>query len=496
MIEGLTGEEMFGAGYEAYKEQQAKMEAGVFDFDEEYRAKFRDMFKEFQVKPSKKEQKDIRKIFLNLSKKFHPDVAENEEQTDEFHSIMQQINEAYQSNDIQMLLEIEQLYSTKSIDFESEVVTVTILEKEIERLEKAINFIKNQITRTSAEIKNLRKSSFGEMLTSFDRAEAAGEGLSAMNEHYEQMIDLFTAIKEGFKDSLDRQEISPILVKMMMDNPMMADDIYDDTEEEVIDILEKLIAGDGDTIEIMNDFYENEVQVSNPEFPVDSSVRVKRNVPHPYFEEVNIRGWQGRVQEATYDDDKKIIYEIDLDSITMLQIPQEIIQDLVDNDGDFQAIEVEASQLEACPPRDTEENSFAIFRTLNHRYYWNFLQNKPQQKRLKKILLKEPELSDSDNWAIYFKEQLTFPFKAKVKGRYELKKGTVVKVLNIGFYDQEDGFVVTIKHDKNKDIYVLSDLKVIDKKSKNHEVLQDYNIWVDKFLRWDGEDEEGFDLFF
>ena len=175
MAKEFLGENIFGDQFDEIREAQRKAEEGDFDFDENFRAKMNDVFQEFQVAPEEKEQRNIRKVFIKLSRKFHPDLAENDTQAKEFHSIMQQINEAYKANDIHTLLEMEQLYLMEEFDFAASSITIDVLQQEIDRLQRDVDFINGQVDRTSLEIKQLRKSNMGSMLTGLKKADREGE---------------------------------------------------------------------------------------------------------------------------------------------------------------------------------------------------------------------------------------------------------------------------------------------------------------------------------
>lgn len=499
IVSDFTGEQLFGEGYAAFKNYEAETAFTAPNFDENYRAKYNDVFKEFQETPSEEIQKDIKKVYLNLSRKFHPDRAENEQQARQYHDLMQQINEAYQNNDIQVLLELERLYSTQAIDIETKMVTVNVLQKEIERLEREIKLINNQIERTSKEIKNLRKSDMGKMLTNYKKAEAEGEGLDAMKDQAKYLIDLLTQMKEGFQDSLNRKEISPKLIELMMNDPdFMEEDMLEKTpEEELIDLLQKVIEGDVDALDIMGEEYDYEIGIENPTFPINSVVRIKNNIAHPYIKDLDIQGWQGRVQDATREDRETIVYEIEWDSLAMLQLPQGFIESTIDNDWDFQTVYIEKQHLEAAPPRDTKENAFAIYRTLNHRYAWHFLPDAKQRQRLKKLLLFEPEQSDAKNWTYFFEKNLSYPFEAKTRGIADLRKGLKIKVLGLEYYDGQEGHIMSIFLNNRRFEHPLSDLKGVKSRGKIYQILEDYDVWVERTLRVsfeeDFEEDEDFE---
>jgi hypothetical protein len=257
-------ENIFGNEFAEIRQAQQKMEEGDFDVGENEQAEMWDMFQAFQVAPDQKEQQDIREVYKKLSRKFHPDLARGKKQEAEYHRIMQQINEAYKAHDIQALLEIESLYLTEEIDLSATFTTSDMLQQEIKRLQRELESINGQIDRVSQEIKQIRQSELGQMLTNVNRAERAGMGIGAMESEFDQMIQQLENIREGFEDTLKRGEVSPILMQML--NPF---DVFH---------RDGTIGGGEDLMELVDIFsmFESDYEVNeNPLFPEGSCVKVK-----------------------------------------------------------------------------------------------------------------------------------------------------------------------------------------------------------------------------
>jgi len=313
MAEGMA-EQSLGEEFEEYKAQRERMQSGDFDFEEEFGERIRDIFGQFQVEPTEEEKKNIRKVFLNLSKKFHPDKAKSDEEAIEYHAVMQKINEAYQNNDIETLLEMERLYLMEEPDFEG-VAMADILQQKIDYLNREIAFIGNQAERVSEEIRNLRQSDMGQMLTHFDRAKREGEGLDEMAAHLEQGIEMFTKLRDALKDSIKLGEISPKIHELLMemeeigmeDEPsvmslqqMMADM----TPEEMMGAFEEILGGDA---EGFFDMFGGETP-ENAKFPVGSSIRIAKDLVSRNDDILNMKGWEGRVQDVYHGKGEQILY--------------------------------------------------------------------------------------------------------------------------------------------------------------------------------------------
>ena len=72
IVDDLTDAGFAGqSNFEEYMEFKSHGDGSEAHFEEHERARMKDVFQEFQVKPSEQEQKDIRKVFLRLSQRFH-----------------------------------------------------------------------------------------------------------------------------------------------------------------------------------------------------------------------------------------------------------------------------------------------------------------------------------------------------------------------------------------------------------------------------------------
>ncbi len=489
MAESMANEG-FGEEFDEYKERMERMRSGDFDFDEEFAERIRDMFEPFRVQPDEKEKKNIRKVFLNLSKKFHPDKARDEAQAEEYHSVMQKINEAYQNNDIETLLEMERLYLHEEPDFDG-VAMADILQQKIDYLNREIAFITNQTERTSSEIKNLRESDLGQMLTHADRAERHGVGMDAMIEQLDMSINIFTKLRDAFKESIEHGEISPKIheVTMEMMELGMEDELgfMDDIDkmpgslEEMMEQMSEIMGVDSD--ELMGMFDGGMAEVENPKFPIGSSVRIKQEYVN-IFRGIDMHNWEGRVIEAFYgDDEDDIVYTVEFDSITMQQMPNDYVNRLVSTHNDFQEEDVPEEYLEAAKPRDTKQQAIATYRIRYHEFTWNHL-NKKQAERMQKIMTQHPEKSDYENWQIYLNKELKFPVPVHTAGRLSNPRGLQAEIVEIGEVSVDYGLYVKIVSPdfEGPMDYPLLDLHGRQRSGKNRQALIDYQMWVEDFF--------------
>ena len=479
---------IFGEEFEEIREAKRKTEEGDFDFDENFRAKMRDAFSEFKVEPKQEEQKDIRKVFIKLSRKFHPDLAENEKQAAEYHGMMQQINEAYKSNDIHTLLELQQLYLMEELDLSTASITIDVLQNEIDRLNRDVEFINGQVDRTSLEIKQLRKSEMGSMLTGIKKADREGEGIEAMEAQFDEMIGQLEQIKAGFADSLERGSISPILIQMM--NPF-AGIFGGDMPDDMPDIPEGMEDIFGDLFSMMmdeeaeDDYEENE----NPKFPVGTPVKVKLAVKSTIDGETSMKSWQGWVDYAYFNEEDLPIYTINFNIPTMKKMPKSLLKEAIENGIDFQQVDLYEHQIVTAKENGDVDDAIEFAENLRVDTQWEDAVDGEYLSLIKKILKANPNRTDEDNWTTYLKSIV--PFEAKGMGKFELKKGKKVIVKDIDHCNINIGFTVIIQEEKSRKRpyeYPLDDLMPIDKTLLP--IFELHGIWFYNF--YDGRDDSFF----
>lgn len=492
MADELTDASLFGEQFQAYQQHKQEHLNQDFDFAEETRAKMRDIFKEFQVKPDEKEQKDIRKVFVKLSNKFHPDRARNEKEAAEFHKMQQRLNDAYQSGDIHTLLEMERLYMMEEIDLsEAKAYTVDVLQNAIEKLEKELQFIENQITRYQQEIKSLRSSDFGSMLTHLKKAKKEGFGLEDELAIMEKNLEMLTELRDALRMSLEKEDISPMMD--LVNKPMMAGGGEqmpfdpDMSPEEALAYLDQLLnGGKGDLMDRINEVVAQ--AHDEAKFSPDQTVKIKSTLVHPANKKVELKGAVGRVLDIEFDHKGRLVYDLTLDSVFLKSLPKEFISNCVQNGYDFETVTLFEKDLRACPPRDTHEESIASYRTLFNQYNWDHLEPS-QEKKMLEILLTIPEKNDEENWDYYLRKQLKYPFEAIIRGMMDNPPGTKMTVRGIDSIHEEDGFIMKVKVGKYYQKYPLFDLEAPEQQSELYDLLEIYSEWQGYYYDLDDLDD-------
>ncbi|MGD1713687.1 hypothetical protein [Dapis sp. BLCC M172] len=137
-------------------------------YDDKNHSKFYEQPDISQPRPSR----DLRKIFLKLADKFHPDKATDDETRILYTEIMKEINIAYKSGDLARLLEIEREKNQEKVNFHQ-----NDSEKECERLGKEIELLSQQYQQVKAELREVKNTPQGNMVKQYRKAKKNGEDL-------------------------------------------------------------------------------------------------------------------------------------------------------------------------------------------------------------------------------------------------------------------------------------------------------------------------------
>lgn len=229
--------------------------------DEFNRQRRQTMFEEYSVKPTDEEQQAIRKIYVGLAGRFHPDKAGNETELALFNDLMQSINSAYKRGDMDELLEIKARfaeYKTSDVGTSDyDIPILDVLDEQILRHRNELNVLESQILRLKTELKNLRDSDFGKMVKQNKEAEKYGESTTAtfsdgtqfLFEILEEMKKILNQWLETGKKPMAFNQIvdgsHPIMLKGQESGLMPSPDDFDDefgndldmSEEEMMELM-------------------------------------------------------------------------------------------------------------------------------------------------------------------------------------------------------------------------------------------------------------------
>ncbi len=165
------------------------------------------MFDPFMVKPTEEEQQKIRKVYVGLAARFHPDKADGEAELKLFNDLMQSINGAYQRGDLDELLDIQTRFSTYKTDNVAnsgyDIPVLDVLDEHILKHRNELALLESQMLRLKTELKNLKDSDLGvsvkaekRMSQGEGRAEDMADSSQFIFEMVSEMKDILTKWKE------------------------------------------------------------------------------------------------------------------------------------------------------------------------------------------------------------------------------------------------------------------------------------------------------------
>ena len=160
--------------------------------DEFNRQRQQAMFEQFAVKVDDTERANIRKLFIKLANRFHPDKAENEPERLVFHHIMQSINMAYEANDLSELLVIQdryQAYQTVDDSATYDIMPlVDVLDSNLLKIQHEIDLLDSQLKRLQKELKNVKQSDLGLLLKEDKKGHDTSGDLSQTSLYMSEML--------------------------------------------------------------------------------------------------------------------------------------------------------------------------------------------------------------------------------------------------------------------------------------------------------------------
>jgi hypothetical protein len=216
-------------------------------------------------------------------------------------------------------------------------------------------------------------------------------------------------------------------------------------------------------------------------FPIGESVVVKPAVTDPDHG-FDMSGWQGRVIENHYADEQGNPYvTLAWDSITLKQMPVEVIERCEEDGLDWSSMGLYASDVMSAAPRDKIHQVQKVKDEIEDAHQMDHLGE--QGRRMQQVLNsagRKGEMGRFEAWEKYLKEKLTFPFEAEVSEHQErgpIRIGERVSLLGIEIIDDSYGIIVSIKTKRGHYDFPLCDLEAFPDTSPNYQPLNDYVVW-------------------
>ena len=215
--------------------------------------------------------------------------------------------------------------------------------------------------------------------------------------------------------------------------------------------------------------------------PIGESVVVKPGVTDPDYG-YDLSGWQGRVIENHYvDEQKNPCVTIAWDSLTLKQMPVEMIERCEEDGLDWSSMGLYASEVAPASSRDKIHQVEKVKAEIADKHQMDHLGE--QGRRMQQILNRadrKGEMGRFKAWEKYLKANLTFPFEAEVSEPQErgpIRTGERVSVLGIEIVDDSYGIIVSIKTKRGHYDFPLCDLEALPDTSPNYQPLNDYVVW-------------------
>jgi hypothetical protein len=127
---------------------------------------------------------ELKHLYRELARRFHPDLAETDEERQENGEVMAEINEAYAQKDLGKLREIAEREGERlrSVPGETPAEKLARLSRESHRLDDVIQ-------RLQSELEELKRSPTGEMMQKVEKARGDGQDILAeLTENLEEQI--------------------------------------------------------------------------------------------------------------------------------------------------------------------------------------------------------------------------------------------------------------------------------------------------------------------
>ena len=125
-----------------------------------------------EVAPRSLTSDAVRKLFRDVAKAIHPDLADDDEARDRRHALMIEANRAYALGDEEQLRAILQAWERSP-----DAVTGTDLEATRMRLERRIAEVEEQLALATAELASMKDSSLWQLKAMVDEEGARGKDL-------------------------------------------------------------------------------------------------------------------------------------------------------------------------------------------------------------------------------------------------------------------------------------------------------------------------------
>jgi hypothetical protein len=212
------------------------------------------------------------------------------------------------------------------------------------------------------------------------------------------------------------------------------------------------------------------------------SVKVKSGILEPNNKKLEIGGWQGYVVDIKRKRNaENTLVTIEWDSVTLQKIPEKYIIETSVEGLSWQTMVLHDTDLEEATARDNLKTLRRIQNKLEDKYYWSSFG--AEGLRIEKVLEGANNNDEREcmlRWFNYMELNLTFPFKAEVSlESYSttIRDGDIVTVKGLNDFVDLYGILAITLFERKRLYIPLVELIVIDEKSNNYQLTNDYNTW-------------------
>ncbi len=187
----------------------------------------------FETPHTPRPSRDMRKLFLKLADRFHPDKITDPEKHQHYTEIMKEVNIAYKSGDFARLLEIE-----RQSDAEADIETSeNDRDRQCKQLEQDLKILERQYEQLKSQVRQARNTPQGMMVKEYRKAQREGTDLVEESlEEFEEELESLEDLRDFIKDFRDKK----ITIKEFLRGPSRPQQDVPETVEDIVNELAKL----------------------------------------------------------------------------------------------------------------------------------------------------------------------------------------------------------------------------------------------------------------
>ncbi|MCD6533891.1 MAG: hypothetical protein J7L25_07420 [Deltaproteobacteria bacterium] len=217
------------------------------------------------------------------------------------------------------------------------------------------------------------------------------------------------------------------------------------------------------------------MQIDEIKFKTGDLVKVKYGTEDPDFGN-DISGWQGNIFEINDG-----IIGVNWDSHTLSNFPEKYISQCEEDGLDWEKIYLPRDDIEKSKLHYLANDLEQTINSIRSKHQWDYLGD--AGKRIKKILGHidyEDYFAILETWDKYLNNNLSLPFDAEVseyQDKGPLQQGNKIRVYELIRSNENYGIIIKLRLNRKVYHFPLCDITVINKKSNNYILIDDYCTW-------------------